>query len=76
MTNAEKIRSLGTWELAEFIFKVSNGATKITNCTNECAKCEFSDEWCISEIGEWLNEKTDDIDKNRVEAARQMKFLK
>lgn len=57
MTNEEKIKNMSTWELAEFIYNVSNGATKITNCNDECLKCDKSDVWCISEIGEWLTEK-------------------
>lgn len=54
MTNAERIRAMSNWELAEFIKNVSDGAIKITVCEKECAKCEYSDEWCTSEIGEWL----------------------
>ena len=29
MTNADRIRKMTNWELAEFIYNVSNGATKI-----------------------------------------------
>lgn len=57
MTNEEYIKNMSTWDLAEFIYDVSNNATKITNCDKECAKCEYSDAWCISEIGEWLKEQ-------------------
>lgn len=28
MTNADKIRNMTNWELAEFIYNVSNGATE------------------------------------------------
>lgn len=54
MTNAERIKNMSNWELAEFIYNVSNGATEISVCKEECAKCEFSDGYCISEIEEWL----------------------
>lgn len=57
MSNEENIKSLSTWDLAEFIYNVSNGATKITNCNEECAKCEYSDSYCISNIAEWLKEQ-------------------
>ena len=40
MTNADKIRNMSNWELAEFIYNVSNGATKISTCEEECAECE------------------------------------
>lgn len=54
MTNANKIRTMSNWELAEFIYNVSNGATQITTCKEECKKCEYSNEYCIFQIGEWL----------------------
>lgn len=57
MTNEENIKAMDTWELAEFIYNVSNGATKISTCENDCMKCEYSDAWCISNIGEWLKEQ-------------------
>lgn len=55
MTNEKRIKQLNTWELAEFIFNVSNNATQITICKDECAKCKYSDGSCISGIYEWLN---------------------
>lgn len=58
MTNAEKIQKMTTWELAEFIYDVSNHATPITTCNNECEKCECTDAYCINGIGEWLNSTT------------------
>lgn len=54
MTNADRIRAMSNWELAEFIYNVSNGATQITTCKEECKKCEYSNEHCIFQIGEWL----------------------
>ena len=57
MTNEETIKNMSTWDLAKFIFDVSNNVTKITNCEKECIKCEYSDSWCISEIREWLKEQ-------------------
>ena len=54
MTNADKIRNMSNWELAEFIYNVSNGATKISTCDEVCAKCEYLDGYCIYLIGEWL----------------------
>ena len=57
MTNAEHIKNMTTWELAEFIYNVSNNAIKISKCENECAKCDYTDSYCISEIGEYLLEQ-------------------
>ena len=57
MTNAEKIRQMSEWELAEFIYSVSEGETKITTCNKECRNCEFSESWCVSNIAEWLKEE-------------------
>lgn len=57
MTNAEHIQMLSKWDLAEFIYNVSNGATKISNCNEECAKCDYSDSYCTFQIAEWLNQK-------------------
>ncbi len=54
MTNADRIRAMSNWELAEFIYNVSNGATKISTREEECANCEYSDDYCIYQIGEWL----------------------
>lgn len=59
MTNERKIRLMSRWELAEFIYKVSNNAIKITDCNKDCSKCEYTDEWCISGIGEWLMKESD-----------------
>lgn len=57
MTNFEKIKQMTTWELAKFIYKVSNNDTKITTCNDECKSCEYSDGYCINGIGEWLQEE-------------------
>lgn len=54
MTNADKIRNMSNWELAKFIYEVSNGATQISTCEEECAKCKYSEGYCICQIGEWL----------------------
>lgn len=54
MTNADRIRAMSNWELAEFLYSVSNGATKISTCEEECANCEYSDGYCTYKIGEWL----------------------
>ena len=54
MTNADRIRNMSNWELAKFIYNVSNGATKISTCEEECANYECSDEYCTYMIGEWL----------------------
>ena len=59
MTNADRIRKMTNWELAEFIYNVSNGATKISTCEEECAKCEYSDGYCTYQIGEWLISESD-----------------
>ena len=32
MANADRIRAMSNWELAEFIYNVSNGAKKISTC--------------------------------------------
>ena len=54
MTNADRIRNMSNWELAEFIYNVGNGATKTSTCEEDCAKCGYSDSYCIYQIGEWL----------------------
>ena len=54
MTNADRIRAMSNWELAEFIYNVSTGTTKISTCEEERAKCEYSDGYCTYMIGEWL----------------------
>ena len=54
MTNADKIRNMSNWELAEFIYNVSNGATKISTCEEDCELCKSSESYCIYQIGEWL----------------------
>ena len=59
MTNADKIRNMSNWELAEFIYNVSNAATKISTCEEKCAECEYSEDYCIYQIGEWLISESD-----------------
>ena len=59
MTNADEIRNMNNCELAQFIYNVSNGATKISTCDKECAKCEYSEDYCIYQIGEWLISESD-----------------
>ena len=59
MINADRIRSMTNWELSEFIYNVSNGATKISTCEEECAECKYSDDYCIYQIGEWLISESD-----------------
>ena len=50
MTNADRIRAMSNWELAEFIYNVSNGATKISTCEEKCAECEYSDGYCTYQM--------------------------
>ena len=52
MTNADRIRNMSNYELAEFIYNVSNGATKISTCEEKCAECKYSDDYCTYQIGE------------------------
>ena len=59
MTNADRIRNMSNYELAEFIYNVSNGATKISTCEEERAKCEYSDNYCTYMIGERLISESD-----------------
>ena len=59
MTNADRIRNMTNSELAEFIYNVSNGATKISTCDKECAQCEYSADYCTYQIGEWLISESD-----------------
>ena len=59
ITNADRIRSMTNWELAEFIYNVSNRANKISTREEECAKCEYADDYCIYQIGEWLISESD-----------------
>lgn len=60
LTNYEKIKNMSKWELAEFIFAVSNSETRITVCERKCEECDFSASYCVSEIGEWLLEEVSD----------------
>ena len=59
MTNTDKIRKMTDWELAEFIYNVSNNSVKISTCEEKCASCEYSDEYCTYKIGEWLTSESD-----------------
>lgn len=54
MTNLEKIQKMTAWQLAEFLYGVSENEKEITTCHDECDKCECSDGYCINGIGEWL----------------------
>lgn len=54
ITNADRIRAMGNWELAEFIYNVSNNLVKISTCEEDCELCESSEDYCIYQIGEWL----------------------
>ena len=47
MTNADRIRNMSNYELAKFIYEVSNGTTQISTYKEECAKCEYSEDYCI-----------------------------
>lgn len=58
-TNEAKIKKMTTWELAKFIYDISDGEAKITTCTEECDKCDMTDGWCISSIAEWLMEESE-----------------
>ena len=60
VTNADKIRLMTDFELTEFIYNVSNGATQISTCNEKCAECEYSDDFCIYQIGEWLISESDE----------------
>ena len=55
---------MSNYELAEFIYNVSNGATKISTCEEKCAERKYSDDYCTYQIGKWLievsNQKKDD----------------
>ena len=62
MTNEEKIKAMKTWELAEFIYRVSNGCQEITTCKENCNECESTDEFCTSCIAEWLIQEADECD--------------
>ena len=54
MTNADRIRKMSNWELAEFIYNVSNNLVKISTCEEDCELCKSSDSYCTYKIGEWL----------------------
>lgn len=53
-TNQDKLQSMNTWELAEWIWKVSEHKTEISTCEELCDDCERSEGWCVSMIAEWL----------------------
>lgn len=57
-TNADRIRAMTDWQLAEFIHSVSCGEVEISVCKEECGNCEKTDSWCISEIAEFLQSES------------------
>lgn len=67
MKNYEKIKNMGLWELATLFYDVSNGATKISVCEEEC-KGDCSDSYCISQIGEWLISEEENEDGRSTES--------
>ena len=54
ITNADRIRAMTNWELAEFIYNVSNNLVKISTCEEDCELCQSSESYCTYKIGEWL----------------------
>ena len=54
MTNADTIIAMSNWELAEFIYNVSNNLEKISTCEEDCELCTSSESNCTYQIGEWL----------------------
>ena len=59
MTNADKIRTMSNWELAEFIYNVSNNLVKISTCKEDCEICTSSEDNCTYQIGEWLQSEVE-----------------
>ena len=59
VTNADKIRNMTNWELAEFIYNVSNNLVKISTCEEDCELCKSSESNCKYMIGEWLISESD-----------------
>lgn len=59
MTNADHIRAMSDEELAEFIYNVSNGVTKISTCEEDCELCKNSESYCTYQIGEWLQSEVE-----------------
>ena len=43
MTNADRIRAMSNWELAEFIYNVSNNLVKISTCEEDCELCKSNE---------------------------------
>ena len=54
ITNADRIRAMTNWELAEFIYNVSNNLVKLSTCAEDCELCQSSESYCTYKIGEWL----------------------
>lgn len=59
MTNADRIRAMNDWELAEFIYDVSNNLVKTNICDEDCEFCMSIESYCIHQIGEWLISESD-----------------
>ena len=59
MTNADRIRSMSNWELAKFIYNVSNNLVKISTCEEDCELCKGNESYCAYKIGEWLISESD-----------------
>ena len=53
-TNADRIRSMGDEELADYIFGVSVGNAPCVLCSEECDFCELTDEECKAKTLAWL----------------------
>ena len=63
MINADFIRNMDNWQLAEFIKSISDSGATITTCKQECETCEYSDGYCTYQIGEWLLQEHKEIEE-------------
>lgn len=63
MSNGDYIRQMDNWHLAEFIKSIADNEATITTCQDECAECDYSNDYCTFQIGEWLLQEHKEIEE-------------
>lgn len=70
MNNFSIIKKMNEFELADFIYDVSEGYTRISTCKDNCDSCKKSEEKCIGLIKEWLEQDSDKKRSNQIFLAK------
>ena len=58
-SNADRIRSMSDYELADYIFGVSVHEKPCVLCSDDCDFCELSDEECKNRTLKWLQSEVE-----------------